>query len=90
MIKRIKKYARSVARFARKSARTLRKEARRLWRLHLELLARDPGYRRLLRSTAAFLLDLASLPRGVSAALMAVLEHVATTQQRTRLTALPY
>ena len=92
MIRRIKKHAQRLAHAIRRHATTTKKVLRRLWRYHRYLLATQPAYRRQVRLTAAFLLDLANLPVALAAALLALIDHyiAATTPQPWHLTALPY
>ena len=91
MTKRIKKYAQRLARAARRQATTTKKALRRLWRYHRYLLATQPAYRRQVRLTAAFLLDLTALPTALAALLLAVIDHYPVTTQPTwGLTTQPY
>lgn len=89
MIHRIHKRSRRLVRLVRKAARGGLKALHRLWRYHQRLLATEPGYRHVLRTAATFLLGLVALPRLVSAAVLAVLEHHLATPAPSP-SALPY
>ncbi len=77
---RIRKRARRLVRLARLAARGGSRRLRRLWRYHQRLLATEPSYRQILRAAATLLLELAALPRLVTVALLAAVEHLTTTR----------